>query len=68
LADGTLEPLPSCAEVVIGRHETIVSISGGGGGYGEPRERDPVRVLHDVREGWISSERAKSIYGLSLTD
>ena len=66
-ADGSLEPVPACAEVVIGPDETMVSISGGGGGYGHPHERDPARVVHDVREGWVSRERAASVYGVVVT-
>jgi N-methylhydantoinase B len=66
-ADGTLEPTPACAEVLIAADETMVSISGGGGGYGPPHERAAERVLHDVREGWISRERAEMVYGVVLT-
>ncbi|MCP4379848.1 MAG: hydantoinase B/oxoprolinase family protein [Hyphomicrobiales bacterium] len=66
--DGTLEPVPGCAEVVIGPGEAMVSISCGGGGYGPPGERDPARVASDVREGWVSLERAESIYGVALTE
>jgi N-methylhydantoinase B len=65
-ADGTLEPVPACAEVLIGPDETMVSISGGGGGYGAPLERDPERVRHDVAEGWISAARAEQVYGVVL--
>jgi N-methylhydantoinase B len=67
-ADGSLEPMPACAEVLVGPDEAMVSISGGGGGYGNPRERNPARVLHDVTEGWISQARAAEIYGVVLTD
>jgi N-methylhydantoinase B len=31
-----------------------------------PYERDVERVAHDVREGWISVERAFETYGVSL--
>lgn len=48
--------------------ETVVAITSGGGGYGAPRERDPARVLHDVREGWITAERAAGIYGVVVRD
>ena len=65
-ADGTLEPVPACAEVVIAADEAMVSISCGGGGYGHPHEREPSRVLADVREGWISRERAETICGVAL--
>ena len=36
----------------------------GGGGYGPPFERPPELVLRDVREGKVSSERARSEYGV----
>jgi N-methylhydantoinase B len=36
----------------------------GGGGLGNPFERDARLVLGDVREGYISSERARSDYGV----
>ncbi|MGE3247476.1 MAG: hydantoinase B/oxoprolinase family protein, partial [Beijerinckiaceae bacterium] len=41
--------------------------SGGGGGFGPPHERDPARVAADVREGYISEETARSVYGVILT-
>lgn len=39
----------------------------GGGGFGPPRDRDPLLVLRDVREGKISPERARTVYGVPLT-
>ena len=68
LADGREVPLPACAEVWLDPGEMIVSVSAGGGGYGIPRQRDPARVAHDVREGWLSAERARSIYAVAVTD
>ena len=35
----------------------------GGGGYGEPRERDPRAVVEDVLEGYVSAEAAARDYG-----
>ena len=46
--------------------ETIVGISCGGGGYGSPHRRDVRRVRADVMEGYISSLRAKRVYGVVL--
>lgn len=40
---------------------------GGGGGYGDPLERDPKRVARDVRLGYQSEAAARSIYGVVLT-
>jgi len=39
----------------------------GGGGYGDPVERDPLLVAEDVREMKISLEVAEKIYGVILT-
>ena len=66
--DGSLEPLPPCAEILIKSDERMVSISAGGGGYGPPHERAVERVVHDVREGWISAERAREVYGVVLDE
>jgi N-methylhydantoinase B len=44
----------------------MVSYSCGGGGYGPPHERSIERVVHDVNEGWVSRERAASIYGVAI--
>jgi len=38
-----------------------------GGGYGDPRTRDPSAVRDDVLEGWETPERAREIYGVCLT-
>ena len=65
-ADGRLEPVPGCAEVLVGPDEAMVSISCGGGGYGSPHERSPEKVLDDVREGWVSRARAESVYGVAI--
>jgi N-methylhydantoinase B len=53
-------------EVSVDAGETVISLSAGGGGYGDPFERDPERVLEDVVEGWISAERAEAVYGVVL--
>jgi N-methylhydantoinase B len=40
--------------------------SAGGGGYGDPLERDAERVALDVREGYVSTKAACEQYGLVL--
>jgi N-methylhydantoinase B len=45
--------------------ETVSLITPGGGGYGDPARRDPVRVAEDVRDGYVSAERARHDYGWS---
>jgi N-methylhydantoinase B len=65
--DGTVVDLPPCHGITLQQGETMVSHSAGGGGYGEPSERDPEKVLNDVKEGWISRRRAETIYGVAIT-
>lgn len=64
--DGSLTVLPACHGVTLVPGEQVVSRSAGGGGYGAPTEREPERVLDDVLEGWISKERARSVYGVAI--
>jgi N-methylhydantoinase B len=40
--------------------------SGGGGGWGPARGRDPKQVACDVRDGLLSAEAAESTYGVAL--
>jgi N-methylhydantoinase B len=40
--------------------------TGGGGGFGNPHERDPERVREDVRDGFVSLEGAARDYGVVL--
>ncbi len=42
--------------------------TGGGGGYGNPLERDPERVLEDVLEELVSIEAAQELYGVIFED
>jgi N-methylhydantoinase B len=38
----------------------------GGGGYGDPRERDPELVRHDVAMGYYTAEQAKELFGVVI--
>jgi N-methylhydantoinase B len=38
----------------------------GGGGYGDPFQRDAQRVLWDVIEGYVSPEKAEKSYGVAV--
>lgn len=40
-------------------------ITGSGGGWGDPRQRDHAAVLADLRAGLVSEETAREVYGLS---
>jgi N-methylhydantoinase B len=38
----------------------------GSGGYGNPLTRPPEQVLEDVREGYVSPESARQVYGVAV--
>ena len=46
--------------------EVLVNCSGGGGGWGDPLNRDPEKVLNDVRNGYISPTSAARDYGVVI--
>jgi N-methylhydantoinase B len=62
--DGGEERLPGVVECRLEPGEQIRGIDAGGGGYGDPLEREPARVLRDVLERWETVERANEIYGV----
>ena len=48
------------------RGDRVSIRTGAGGGWGDPLERDPARVLEDVRAELITRETARDIYGVVL--
>ena len=66
--DGNEVTVPNCGRVTLDEGELIVSYSSGGGGYGPPTQRDAEIVGRDVREGFVSVERAREVYGVVIDD
>lgn len=62
--DGSVEPLAAWGELIISPSETVISSGTGGGGYGDPRLRDPALVRAAVADRLLSPERALSISAL----
>ena len=46
--------------------EILFAQSGGGGGWGDPLERDPELVLRDVLDEYVSMEGARRDYGVII--
>ena len=57
--------LPYC-EFDVGKNDVLYMRMSSGGGYGDPLEREPERVLNDVEAGIVSREEAKEIYGVVI--
>jgi N-methylhydantoinase B len=56
---------PKAAGIRVAKGSLISHRTGGGGGFGDPLERDPERVREDVANGYVSREAAQRDYGLS---
>jgi N-methylhydantoinase B len=68
-ADGTHEALkPKHANISLKKGDVLVVSTSGGGGLGSPLDRDPERVLRDVREKLVSQETAARDYGVVIAD
>jgi N-methylhydantoinase B len=56
------------SNVPVGPGDVFSRPSAGGGGYGDPLERDPDLVREDVAEEYVSLERARKDYGVVLRE
>lgn len=54
------------SDVPISSGDVFSRPTAGGGGYGDPLERDPERVREDVADDYVSLERARRDYGVVL--
>jgi N-methylhydantoinase B len=61
------EPVHPKGRYILGPGDVIALIEPGGGGFGDPRERDPGKVLQDVLEGAVSQEAAARDYGVVVS-
>ncbi len=66
LGDGTVVELPSMGIERLEVGERIESVWSGGGGYGDPRRRDPERIRRDVEDGLLSRARALAEHGVEV--
>jgi N-methylhydantoinase B len=64
----TWEPEPENAKVLgrLRRDDAFLAQSGGGGGFGDPLERDIDLVANDVRQEYVSASIARDTYGVVL--
>jgi N-methylhydantoinase B len=60
------EALPGKFTRTIRRGDVFRHEQAGAGGWGDPLDRDPARVLADVRNGFVSPASARRDYGVAL--
>ena len=64
---GSVEVAPAVANLLLDTGEQLVYEFGGGGGWGDPLDRDPAAVLDDVWDEYVSVEGARRDYGVVIT-
>lgn len=65
---GAFEVAERVDTIGLGVGDVIRIIFAGGGGYGDPRQREPDAVLADVLNGFVSHEAARREYGVVILD
>ncbi len=72
LRDGEeIEPSPLPGKVTgfaLRAGDVVIERTAGGGGYGDPLEREPQPVVRDVVFGYVSAATAEAVYGVALRD
>ena len=66
IRDGELIEIPSKLEYTLRAGERVEYYTTGGGGYGDPLERDPALVLDDVLDRKVSAQAAADLYGVVI--
>jgi N-methylhydantoinase B/oxoprolinase/acetone carboxylase alpha subunit len=63
IRDGVRQALPSKVTNMMVKKGDIVRLeTSGGGGFGDPKARDPALIERDVRHGYVSTGAAASVY------
>ena len=61
--DGRVEEHAVVTALEVNEGDVIRIHTGSGGGYGDPRRRAPELIREDLRNGFLTTERATEVYG-----
>lgn len=64
--DGSVRRVGMSSDLAMAAGDLIVLNGAGGGGHGDPLEREPERVMADVKDGYVSAAAALERYGVVL--
>jgi N-methylhydantoinase B len=65
---GRIDILPPKSQTTQSFDDVYAITFFGGGGYGDPIDREPERVAKDVESGFVSNVQAEYLYGVILRD
>lgn len=63
--DGSSERFSFVSGLTVNTDDVIRVVTGHGGGVGDPKQRDRSAVEEDIRNGLISREQARKVYGIA---
>jgi N-methylhydantoinase B len=66
--DGTVERHGKVTTYDLADGEVARLITSSGGGYGDPHDRDPERVLEDYLDDYVTVDLAREVYGVVIDD
>jgi N-methylhydantoinase B len=61
--DGGSERYSFVSGLTVNKDDVISIHTGAGGGVGDPKQREREAVAEDIRDGFITAERAREVYG-----
>lgn len=61
--DGRVERYAFATNVVVNTNDVIRIVTANGGGYGDPKRRSPEAIAADLKNGYLTPERAREVYG-----
>lgn len=61
--DGSSERHAFVSGLTVNKDDVIRIVTGTGGGLGDPTKRDRAAVAQDIKNGFITKERAREVYG-----
>jgi N-methylhydantoinase B len=62
-ADGVRERYAFDSDVRVNRDDVVRVVTGNGAGYGDPAKREREAIDRDLRDGLLSAQRARMVYG-----
>ncbi|MBI4332648.1 MAG: hydantoinase B/oxoprolinase family protein [Chloroflexi bacterium] len=62
----TIDPPNSFPAIPVKQYDVLIYHLGSGGGYGDPLDREPSKVVADVKRQAITEDVANKIYGVAL--
>jgi N-methylhydantoinase B len=66
--DGSKEVYGKASRIPLRRGDLIRLVTAAGAGWGDPKQRDPMLVLADLENGFVTRDEAERAYGLRVGD